>query len=153
MFLPSHCHYLALEMTRICDCLHQCCREGVMCTLILPAFRLQGKNYTTSRKRRRKKCWGKTFEKSHKSACACMPNVLACLSKPERPDLPKFGTTAGYNYHWRIIVLSLRGIPWRLYRAKYLPSWNGTYGDKGFYSAQTSYLSRKVLTLVKNENI
>ena len=27
------------------------------------------------------------------------------------------------------------------------------YGDTGFYSAQTTYLSMKVLTFAKNENI
>ena len=30
---------------------------------------------------------------------------------------------------------------------------NGTYGDTGFYSAQTTYLSMKVLTIAKNEKI
>ena len=30
---------------------------------------------------------------------------------------------------------------------KHLPSQNGTYGDTGFYSAQTAYLSMKVVTI------
>ena len=51
-------------MTRICDRLHQCCREGVMCTLILPAFRLQGKNYTTSGKEKNAK--GRPLRKATK---------------------------------------------------------------------------------------
>ena len=29
----------------------------------------------------------------------------------------------------------------------------GAYGDTGFYSAQTTYLSMKVLILAKNKNI
>ena len=72
---------LALETTRICDCFNQCCREGVMCTLILPAFRLRGKNYTTSGKEK-KNAKEDLWEKPQPSMC--MPNVLACLSKPER---------------------------------------------------------------------
>ena len=49
--------------------------------------------------------------------------------------------------------LSLRVDPWRLYKAELSPSWNGTYCDTGFYSAQTTYLSMKVLTFAKNEII
>ena len=36
-----------------------------------------------------------------------------------------------------------------IYRAKHLPSQNGTYGDTGFYSGQSSYLDMKVLTFAK----
>ena len=50
-------------------------------------------------------------------------------------------------------VLRLRGNPRRIYRAKHLPLQNLTYGDTGFYSGQTSYLSMKVFTFVKNEKI
>ena len=35
-------------------------------------------------------------------------------------------------------VLGRRGNPQKLYRAKHLPSQNGTYGDTGVYSIQTS---------------
>ena len=73
--------------------------------------------------------------------CTCLSNVLAFLSKPERT-------------YWRLTphldtviievssvkALSLRGNPWRLYKAKHLPSQNGTYGDTRFYSGQTSYV-------------
>ena len=38
-----------------------------------------------------------------------------------------------------------------VYRAKHLPSQNGTYGDTGFYSTQTTYLSMKVLTFAEDE--
>ena len=38
-------------------------------------------------------------------------------------------------------------------QGKHLPSRNGTYGDTGYYSAQTTYLSMKVHTVAKNENI
>ena len=37
-------------------------------------------------------------------------------------------------------ALSLRGNPWRLYHAKHLPPRNGTHGDTGFYSDQTTYI-------------
>ena len=50
-------------------------------------------------------------------------------------------------------VLKLRSNPRRLYRAKHLPSQNWTGGDTGCYSGQTSYLSMKVLTFVKDEKI
>ena len=49
-------------------------------------------------------------------------------------------------------VLSLRGNPWRPYRAIHLPLQNGTYDDTGFYSDQTSYLSMKV-KFAKDEKI
>ena len=70
VFLPSHCP-LALEMTCICDHLHHCCIgvEGVMSTLILPAFRLQGKNYTTSGKKGKKMLRENLWEKPQKSMC------------------------------------------------------------------------------------
>jgi len=42
---------------------------------------------------------------------------------------------------------SVKGLSLRLYRTKHLPSWNGTYGDTGFYSVQTTYLSMKVQLL------
>ena len=35
--------------------------------------------------------------------------------------------------------------------AKHFPSRNGTYGDTGLYSGQTSYLSMKVLTFAKDD--
>ena len=50
-------------------------------------------------------------------------------------------------------ALRLRGNPRRLYRAKHLPSQNWTYGDIGFHSGQTSYLSMKVHTFAKDEKI
>ena len=84
----------------------------------------------------------------------CMSNVLVCLSKPERTYLsltPQLDTVIIEESS--VKVLSLRGNPWRLYRAKHFPSWNGTYGDTGFYSAQTTHLRMKVLTFAKNENI
>ena len=83
--------------------------------------------------------------------CMCMPNVLACLSKPERTYWSlKSQLDTVIIEDSSVKVLSLRGNPWRLYRAKQLPSWNRTYSDTGFYSAQTTYLSVKVLTF---ENI
>ena len=84
----------------------------------------------------------------------CMSNVLACLSQPERTYwslTPQLDTVIIEESS--VKALSLRGNPWRLCRAKHLPSQNGTYGDTGFYSAQTTYLSMKVLTFAKNENI
>ena len=86
--------------------------------------------------------------------CMCMSNVLACLSKPERTYwslTPQLDTVIIEESS--VKVLSLRGNPWRLYRAKHLPSQNGTYGDTGFYSGQSSYLDMKVLTFAKNENM
>ena len=38
-------------------------------------------------------------------------------------------------------------------KAKHLPSRNWSYGDTGFYSGQTSYLSMKVLTFATDENM
>ena len=37
--------------------------------------------------------------------------------------------------------------------AKHFLSQNGTYGDRGLYSAQTGYLSMKVLTFAKDDKI
>ena len=39
-------------------------------------------------------------------------------------------------------------LAYRLYRAKDLPSRNGTYGDTVFYSGQTSYHNMKVLSYI-----
>ena len=50
-------------------------------------------------------------------------------------------------------MLRLKDNPRRIYRAKHLPLQNLTYGDTGFYSGQTSYLSMKVLTFAKSEKI
>ena len=85
----------------------------------------------------------------------CLPNVLACLSKPERTYRSLTPQLNEYSYHEEssVKVLSLRGNLWSPYSAKHLPSRNRTYGDTGFYSAQTTYLSMKVLTFAKNENI
>ena len=47
------------------------------------------------------------------------------------------------------VALRLRGNLQRLCRAKHLPSQNWTYGDIGFYSGHSSYLSMKVLTFEK----
>ena len=86
--------------------------------------------------------------------CMCMPHVLSRLSKPERTYGSLTTQLDTVIIEESLVkVLSLRGNPWRLYRAKHLPSRNGTYGDTGFYSAQTTYLSMKVLTFTKNETI
>ena len=84
----------------------------------------------------------------------CMSNVLAFLSKPERTYqslTPQLDTVIIEVFS--VKALRLRGNPWRLYRAKHLPSRNGTYGDTGFYSARTRYLKMKVLTFAKDENM
>ena len=61
-------------------------------------------------------------------------------------------TVSGAKWRGRWLVLG--GVRGRgLYRAKHLPSQNGTYGDTGFYSGQSSYLDMKVLTFAKNENM
>ena len=70
----------------------------------------------------------------------CMPKVLACLSKPERTySSLTLQLDTVITEESLVKVLSLRG--------KYLPSQNGTYGDTGFCSAQTTYLSMKVLKM------
>ena len=50
-------------------------------------------------------------------------------------------------------AVSLKGNPWRLYTVKHLPLQNGTYGDTGFYSGQSSYFNMKVLTFANDENL
>ena len=71
-------------------------------------------------------------------------------------DVLKFDTTP-----WIVTViievstvqaLRSRANPQRLHGAIHLPSMNWTYGDTGFYSAQTSYLDMKVLTFAKDKN-
>ena len=47
-------------------------------------------------------------------------------------------------------ALRLRGNPRRLYRTKHLLSRNWTYGDTGFCSGETSYLSMKGVTFAKD---
>ena len=50
---------------------------------------------------------------------------------------------------------SVKALTWEVihgkYRAKYLPLQKGIYGDTEFYSAQTIYLSMKVLIFAKIE--
>ena len=52
-----------------------------------------------------------------------------------------------------VTALSLRDDPTRLYRAKHLPSQNGTYDATEFYSARISSLNMKVVTVAKDENV
>ena len=104
----------------------------------------EGKNYSMNE-------WMNEWMNEKPPKCMCMPNVLACLSKPERTYwslTPQLGTVIIEESSFK--VLSLRCNPWRLYKAKHLPSWNGTYSDTGFYSVQTTYLSMRTYDLFLN---
>ena len=87
--------------------------------------------------------------KSHVYVCPMF------YSKPERTDwslTPQLDTViigvSSFN------ALRLRAHPRRwFHRTKHLPSTNWTFGDIGSYSGQTSYLSVKVLTFPKDENM
>ena len=86
--------------------------------------------------------------------CTCMPKVLAFLSQPEQtyqsltPQLETVIIEVS-----TVQALRLRANPQLLHGAIHLPSRNGTYGDTGFYNAQTSYLNMEVVTFAKDENI
>ena len=89
--------------------------------------------------------------KSHKVYVYVCPMFY---SKPERTDwslTPQLDTViigvSSFN------ALRLRAHPWWFHRTKHLPSKNWTFGDIGSYSGQTSYLSVKVLTFPKDENM
>ena len=68
---------------------------------------------------------------------------IQCLSFQAWEDLLKCENKARYSIIEvpSVKALSLRGNPRKLYRAKHLPSQNGTYSSTEFYSGQTSYLN------------
>ena len=95
-----------------------------------------------------KKKWMNEWMKSHKSALVVQ--CFSFLSKPERtywsltPQLDTVVIEISL-----VKALRLRGNLRRSYMTRCLPSWNGTYGDTGFYSGQTSYLALKVLVKMR----
>ena len=84
----------------------------------------------------------------------CMTNVVALVSQPERPYLGLTPQLEAVIIEVSTVQVLRSGANLRyMHRVKHLPSMIWTYGDTGFYSAQTCYFNLKVLTFAKDENV